>query len=53
MPDLAPPVTSKTVGPILVPCAEGARQTKRYQAVDQLLAPFMASAGGSIEVVRA
>jgi hypothetical protein len=51
--DLDVPVTSETVGPISVTYAEGARQTTTYRAVDAMLSPFLASAGGMIKVSRA
>jgi hypothetical protein len=51
--DLDVPVTSEQVGPISVTYAEGARQTTTYRAVDAMLSPFLASAGGMIKVVRA
>jgi hypothetical protein len=52
-PDLTPPVTREKVGPIEVEYAQGARQTTTYQAVDNLLAPFLKIAGGFLPVVRA
>ena len=40
-PDLNPPVTGETVGPITVTYADGARQQVRYQAIDNMLQPFL------------
>jgi len=52
--DLGQPAIEKTVGPITVRYAEGARQTKRYPAVDGMLTPFLKAGGTSaIQVVRA
>lgn len=51
-PDLGAPVTREKVGPIEVEYAEGARQTTRYQAIDNILAPFLRISGGVIPVVR-
>ena len=52
--DQSTPKTSTTVGPISVTYAPGARQTKRYAAVDALLAPLMKSGGSSMaQVTRA
>lgn len=52
--DIGTPAIEKTVGPITVKYAEGARQTKRYPAVDGMLAPYLKVGGtGSIAVVRA
>ena len=52
-PDLAPPVTSETVGPIAVTYAVGARQQVRYQAIDNMLKPYLNGSAGSVMVVRA
>lgn len=52
-PDLGAPVTSKTVGPISITYAAGARQHKVYRAVENLLAPLLKSSGSMIRVVRA
>lgn len=52
-PDVAAPVTEKTVGPITVKYVQGARQTVQYRAVDGLLAPFLTGGGNAIKVVRA
>ncbi|AKJ28834.1 DnaT-like ssDNA-binding protein [Caldimonas brevitalea] len=51
-PDIGPQVTSKTVGPISVTYAAGARQQVVYQAVGGLLAPLLAHSGSQIRVVR-
>ena len=52
-PDLGAPVTGKTVGPISVTYAAGARQETRYRAVDDLLAPLLKSSGNVfIRLVR-
>lgn len=52
-PDLGVPVTSKTVGPISITYAAGARQHKVYRAVENLLAPLLKASGSMIRVVRA
>ena len=52
-PDLTPPVTREKVGPIEVEYAQGTRQTTTYQAVDNLLAPFLKASRGFLTVVRA
>lgn len=52
-PDLGVPVTSKTVGPISITYATGARQTKVYRAVENMLAPLLKASGSMIRVVRA
>jgi len=52
--DQSTPVTEKTVGPITIKYAEGARQSKRYTAVDAILAPVLKNGhGSSATVVRA
>jgi hypothetical protein len=51
-PDLSPPVLSKTVGPISVTYAEGARQTTRYAAVEALLAPLLSAASHGVSSVK-
>lgn len=51
--DLSPPVLSEKVGPIEVAYAPGARQTVRYPAIDNMLAPFLRGGRGSIPVARA
>lgn len=53
--DQGTPVIEKTVGPITIRYAEGARQTKRYAAVDAILAPLLADggSGSSARVIRA
>lgn len=50
--DAGAQVKSETVGPISVTYADGARQQTRYEAVDRMLAPYLAG-GGQILVVRA
>lgn len=52
-PDLGVPVASKTVGPISITYAAGARQHKVYRAVENLLAPLLKASGSLIKVVRA
>ena len=52
--DQGTPATSKTVGPITMTYAAGARQSKRYVAVEALLAPLLTSSADSFaRVVRA
>ena len=50
--DVGAQVKQKTVGPISVTYADGARQTTQYEIVDRMLAPLF-RAGGGIPVVRA
>jgi len=45
-PDLGPPVIEETVGPITTKYAAGARQTTKYQQIDNLLAVFLKSGNG-------
>jgi hypothetical protein len=52
-PDLTAPVIREKVGPIEVEYAEGARQTTSYQAVDNMLQPFLKGGRGFLSVVRA
>lgn len=52
-PDLGVPVTSKTVGPISITYASGARQHKVYRAEENLLTPLLKSSGSMAKVVRA
>lgn len=51
--DVAPLATRVKVGPIEKEYDAAARQTTWYRAVDGLLAPFLATTGASIGVVRA
>lgn len=52
--DIGTPAIEKTVGPITMKYAEGARQTKRYTAIEGMLAPFLKAGGtGAVAVVRA
>lgn len=51
--DQTTPKTETTVGPITVRYADGARQSKRYPAVDALLAPLLAYGAASARVARA
>lgn len=46
-------VKSKQVGPIAVTYADGARQQKRYAAVDATLRPLLSGGGAGIRLVRA
>lgn len=52
-PDLGPQKQSVTVGPISTTYATGARQTLKFQAVDNMLAPYLGSGAGMVQVVRA
>ena len=52
-PDLGAPVLREKIGPIDVEYAQGARQTTVYQAVDNMLAPFLKATGGFLPVTRA
>lgn len=52
-PDLGPQKQSVKVGPIETTYASGARQSKRYQAAESLLAPLMRAGAGYLNVVRA
>lgn len=52
-PDLGPQKQSVKVGPIETTYAVGARQTKRYQAAETLLAPYFGGMAGMVRVVRA
>lgn len=51
--DEAAQVKSKQVGPIAVTYADGARQQKRYAAVDATLRPLLSGGGAGIRLVRA
>lgn len=51
-PDVGAQVVSKTVGPISVTYAAGARQSTAFKAVDQLLGRYLAGGTGSIPVAR-
>lgn len=44
--DEGPQVLSKTVGPITVQYAPGARQNKKFAAVDDILRPLLRNGGG-------
>ena len=50
-PDIDPQVTSERVGPIEVQYFPGMRQTVKYQAIDNMLAPVLKD-GGSGSMVR-
>lgn len=52
-PDLDRTTTSETVGPISVTYAVGARETVKYRAIDNLLAPLLSGNANSLKVVRA
>ncbi|QHJ00112.1 hypothetical protein GT347_20290 [Xylophilus rhododendri] len=52
-PDVKPLATRVKVGPIEKEYAAGSRQTTRYGAVEGMLAPFFATSGGMVRVVRA
>lgn len=52
-PDLGAQKQSVTVGPISTTYAQGARQTLKFQAVDNMLAPYFGSFGGNVMLVRA
>lgn len=50
-PDIEPQTLSEKVGPIEVTYAEGGRQTVKYQAIDNMLSPYLVD-GGSGAMVR-
>jgi hypothetical protein len=52
-PDVQPPVIHEGVGPISVGYANGARQTVRYQAIDHLLDPLLATGESNARITRA
>lgn len=52
-PDEGPGVKSKTVGPIEIVYQDGARDEKRYLAVENLLRPYLRGAASQITLVRA
>jgi hypothetical protein len=52
-PDMDAPTIREKVGPIEVERAQGARQTKRFTAVDMMLAPFLCGSSNSMRVSRA
>jgi len=53
-PDLGPPVLSKSVGPITITYADGARQTTEFRSVDMILSPLLEPTGSSsMRLVRA
>lgn len=51
-PDLGPQKQSVTVGPISTTYATGARQTTKFQAVDNMLAPYLGAGAGTVKLVR-
>lgn len=51
--DLGVPVVEEQVGPIRVRYQEGARQSVRYKAIDDMLAAFLAGSESSVRLVRA
>lgn len=52
-PDVGTPVKREKVGPIEVEYQDGARQTVRYQALDNMLGPFLKGGQSYVRVVRA
>lgn len=52
-PDLGAPVASKTVGPIAVTYHQGTRQTTKFRAIDDMLAPLLKGGGSTMTIVRA
>lgn len=52
-PDVGTPVKREKVGPIEVEYQDGARQTVRYQVLDNMLAPFLRGGQSYVRVVRA
>ena len=52
-PDLGPQKQSVSVGPISTTYASGARQTLKFQAVDNMLAPYLGGGSNSVLLVRA
>jgi hypothetical protein len=50
--DLERAVSRETVGPITVEYEKGALQTKRFEAVDNMLQPFLKPRGGFLPVTR-
>lgn len=51
--DLDAPAIREKVGPIEIERAQGVRETKKYPAVDNLLAPVLTGSSGSMKVSRA
>lgn len=51
-PDLTAQKQSVKVGPIETTYAVGTRQTPKYQAVDNMLAPYLTGGAGQVRVVR-
>jgi hypothetical protein len=51
--DVGAQVTSKTVGPISVTYAHGARQQTKYAGVENLVSPLLKSGRGTVRLVRA
>jgi hypothetical protein len=52
-PDLGPEVLREKVGPIETDYAQGARQTTRFYAVENMLQPYLAGGASSRKVSRA
>jgi hypothetical protein len=52
-PDLGPQKQSVSVGPISTTYASGARQTLKFQAVDNMLAPYLGGGSNNVMLVRA
>lgn len=52
-PDLGPQKQSVSVGPISTTYASGARQTLKFQAVDNMLAPYLGGGANNVMLVRA
>lgn len=52
-PDLGRPTINESVGPISVSYAAGARESVKYRAIDNLLAPLLCNSGMNLKVVRA
>lgn len=52
-PDLGPQKQSVSVGPISTTYASGARQTLKFQAVDNILAPYLGGGANNVMLVRA
>ena len=52
-PDLGAQKQSVTVGPITTTYASGARQTLKFQAVDNMLAPYLGGGANNVMLVRA
>lgn len=52
-PDIEPLATREKVGPIEIERAKGSSRVIRYQALDNILAPFLKRGGGTLMVTRA